>query len=74
MPTLSGKQILITAALSVFVLLFAFQGIVSAARLARFAKLSFDGADVQFSDNYFNLPAGRIETIECELPELPARA
>ena len=34
MPTLSGKQILITAALVAFVLLFAFQGTVSAARLA----------------------------------------
>ena len=34
MTTLSGKQILITAALAVFVLLFAFQGTVSAARLA----------------------------------------
>ena len=34
MPTLSGKQITITTALAVFVLLFAFQGAVSAARLA----------------------------------------
>ena len=34
MPTLSGKQIPITTALAVFVLLFAFQGAVSAARLA----------------------------------------
>jgi general secretion pathway protein D len=34
MPTLSGKQIIVTASLAVFVLLFAFQGTVSAARLA----------------------------------------
>jgi general secretion pathway protein D len=34
MPTLSGKQITITTALAVFVLLFALQGAVSAARLA----------------------------------------
>lgn len=41
---------------------------VSAAHLARFVELSFEGADVQFSDNFFDLPAGRVERIECELP------
>jgi beta-mannosidase len=41
---------------------------VEAATLARFVELSFDGADVVFSDNYFDLPAGRSATVQCALP------
>lgn len=42
---------------------------VTAHRLARFVELSLAGADVVFSDNYFDLPAGRTETIHCTLPD-----
>ena len=38
-------------------------------RWARLVELSFDGADVVFSDNYFDLPAGRVVTISCPLPQ-----
>jgi len=38
-------------------------------RLARFIHLELDGADVFFSDNFFDLPAGRERTVECALPE-----
>ena len=31
-------------------------------------ELSLDGADVVFSDNYFDLPAGRTVTVTCPLP------
>jgi beta-mannosidase len=37
--------------------------------LARFVELSFDGADVIFSDNFFDLPAGRSISITCSVPE-----
>jgi beta-mannosidase len=37
--------------------------------LARFVELSLEGADVLFSDNYFDLPAGRPVQITCPLPE-----
>jgi beta-mannosidase len=36
--------------------------------LARLVELSLDGADVVFSDNYFDLPAGRSATVICSLP------
>ena len=36
--------------------------------LARLVELALDGADVVFSDNYFDLPAGRTVTITCPLP------
>lgn len=36
--------------------------------LARLLELSLDGADVIFSDNYFDLPAGRGVTVSCPLP------
>ncbi len=36
--------------------------------LARLVELSLDGADVIFSDNYFDLPAGRDVTVTCSLP------
>ncbi|MEP6774392.1 MAG: glycoside hydrolase family 2 protein [Chloroflexota bacterium] len=41
---------------------------LSAMSLARFVELSLDGADVLFSDNYFDLPAGRSAQITCPLP------
>ncbi|MBK7180851.1 MAG: glycoside hydrolase family 2 protein [Chloroflexi bacterium] len=36
--------------------------------LARLVELSLNEADVVFSDNYFDLPAGRSTTITCPLP------
>ena len=36
--------------------------------LARLLELSLDGADVVFSDNYFDLPAGRAVTVTSDLP------
>ena len=36
--------------------------------LARFVEVAFDGADAIFSDNYFDLPAGRSRTITAALP------
>jgi beta-mannosidase len=36
--------------------------------LARLVELALDGADVVFSDNYFDLPAGRCVTVTCPLP------
>lgn len=42
---------------------------VTAKRLARFVEVSAAGADVIFSDNYFDLPAGRTETVAYALPE-----
>jgi beta-mannosidase len=36
--------------------------------LARLVELSLDGVDVIFSDNYFDLPAGRSVTVSCPLP------
>ncbi|MAT97005.1 MAG: beta-mannosidase [Anaerolineaceae bacterium] len=36
--------------------------------LARLVELSFEAADVVFSDNYFDLPAGQSVTITCPLP------
>ena len=41
---------------------------VTAQRLARFVELSLDGVDVVFSDNYFDVPAGRTATVTCPLP------
>jgi beta-mannosidase len=42
---------------------------VTASSLARFVELSFIGVDVVFSDNYFDLPAGRTVTVTCALPD-----
>jgi beta-mannosidase len=42
---------------------------VSAQSLARFVQLSLAGADVIFSDNYFDLPAGRAVVVSCPLPQ-----
>ena len=36
--------------------------------LARLVEVSLEGADVVFSDNYFDLPAGRSVTVTCPLP------
>ncbi len=41
---------------------------LTAQRLARFVELSMEGADVIFSDNDFDLPAGRPRTVTCLLP------
>jgi beta-mannosidase len=41
---------------------------LSAASLARLVELSFTGTDVVFSDNYFDLPAGRATRITAPLP------
>ncbi len=41
---------------------------ITAQRLARFVELALDGTDVIFSDNYFDLPAGRAVTVQ--LPAL----
>jgi beta-mannosidase len=42
---------------------------VSARTLARFVELSSDGMDVVFSDNYFDIPAGKTVTVSTPLPE-----
>ncbi|MGC8780393.1 MAG: beta-mannosidase [Anaerolineae bacterium] len=42
---------------------------VSARSLARFVELELDGVDVVFSDNYFDVPAGRTVTVTCPLPD-----
>lgn len=41
---------------------------VSAQSLARFVELSLDSADVVFSDNFFDIPAGKKVTVTCPLP------
>ncbi len=41
---------------------------VSAATLARHVELAFAGADAVFSDNYFDIPAGRTRTVTAALP------
>ena len=42
---------------------------VTARKLARFVEVKLPGVDVIFSDNYFDLPAGRSATVTCPLPE-----
>jgi beta-mannosidase len=42
---------------------------VTAQSLARFVALNVEGADVVFSDNYFDIPAGETVTVTCPLPE-----
>jgi beta-mannosidase len=41
---------------------------VTAQSLARFVELSLAGTDAVFSDNYFDLPAGRTRHVTCPLP------
>lgn len=40
----------------------------TAGSLARFVELALEGADVVFSDNYFDLPAGREVRVTCPVP------
>jgi beta-mannosidase len=42
---------------------------VSARSLARFVELRLEGADVIFTDNYFDIPAGKTVTVTCPLPQ-----
>jgi beta-mannosidase len=42
---------------------------LAAQSLARLVELALEGADVVFSDNYFDLPAGRKVTVTCPLPD-----
>ncbi len=42
---------------------------LSTRQLARFIEIQLQGANLIFSDNYFDLPAGRSATVECALPE-----
>jgi beta-mannosidase len=42
---------------------------VAAGSLARFVELALEGADEVWSDNYFDVLAGRTVTVRCPLPE-----
>jgi beta-mannosidase len=42
---------------------------VTAQSLARFVELTLEGEDVVFSDNYFDVPAGRTVSVTCRTPE-----
>jgi len=42
---------------------------VKATSLARFVELTLEGADVVFSDNYFDIPAGQTVTVTADLPK-----
>ena len=42
---------------------------LQAQALARYVEVALDGADVIFSDNYFDLPAQTVVTITCPPPE-----
>jgi beta-mannosidase len=37
--------------------------------IARFVELKLTGTDVVFSDNYFDVPAGRVVTVTCPIPD-----
>jgi len=41
----------------------------TASSLARFVELALDGADVVFTDNFFDLPAGREVRVACPIPD-----
>lgn len=41
---------------------------LSSRSLARFVELALEGADVVFSDNYFDVPAGVSVTVTCPIP------
>ena len=43
--------------------------VVTAESLARFIELKLTGADIIFSDNYFDVPAGRTVRVSCPIPE-----
>jgi beta-mannosidase len=42
---------------------------LAAQSLARFVELKLEGIDAIFSDNYFDLPAGRTVRVSCPLPD-----
>jgi beta-mannosidase len=42
---------------------------VNAHSLARFVELKLEGADVIFSDNYFDVPGGASVTVSCPMPQ-----
>jgi beta-mannosidase len=42
---------------------------VSAQSLARFVEFKLADVDVVFSDNYFDVPAGRTVSVTCSLPQ-----
>ncbi|MBN2499474.1 MAG: glycoside hydrolase family 2 protein [Anaerolineales bacterium] len=42
---------------------------VSAKSTARFVELEFESVDLVFSDNYFDIPAGRTVTVTAPIPE-----
>jgi beta-mannosidase len=42
---------------------------VTAKKLARLMEVTIEGADVVFSDNYFDVPAGRTVALTTEMPE-----
>jgi beta-mannosidase len=42
---------------------------LKAQSLARFVELELEGADVVFSDNYFDVPAGQTVIVTCPLPK-----
>jgi beta-mannosidase len=42
---------------------------VTAKTLARFVELKFQGVDVTFSDNYFDVPPGQTVTVTCPMPD-----
>ena len=41
---------------------------VTAQSLARFVELALEGVELVFSDNYFDVPAGRTVAVTCPLP------
>jgi beta-mannosidase len=43
--------------------------LLQARSLARFVELAIEGVDALFSDNHFDLPAGRSVRVTCRLPE-----
>jgi beta-mannosidase len=42
---------------------------LSAKSMARFVELKLSGADIVFSDNYFDVPAGREVKVSCPIPD-----
>jgi beta-mannosidase len=42
---------------------------LTAKSMARFVELKLTGADVVFSDNYFDVPAGRVVQVTCPIPD-----
>ncbi len=42
---------------------------ITAKSMARFVELKLTGADVVFSDNYFDVPAGRVVKVACPIPD-----